>query len=73
MVSASHGDPGIDRLLFYGQLSPRVSRVFDIKKSDNMGIPIVDENFIHEGMAQKMWVTIRQGRMETKCQILLPL
>lgn len=47
----------IDWVLFYGELSLDNAHISLIKKFDNMGISLMDEDFIYESLAEKIWVT----------------
>ena len=37
------------------------------------GILVLDEDFIHEGLAEKVWVTFRQRWLQEQVQILFTL
>ena len=50
----SHGC--YDRISFHGRLSAAHAYLLYIKESNDMGISLMDEDFIHEGLAQEAWV-----------------
>ena len=57
MVHSRSCNSNIDWVLFYGEFSLDNAHISLIKKSDYMGIPLMDEDFIYESMAQKTRVT----------------
>ena len=51
---------GCDRLLLHGELAPTVSYLPDIKESNHLGIPLLDEDFLYESLAKALRVSFHE-------------
>lgn len=58
MVHTGPRQRGDDRVLVHGRLFSAHARVLHIKEFDHLGIPLMDEDLLHEGLAQKVWLPV---------------
>ena len=56
MVHSSPCNSNLDWFLFYGELTPHNAYISYIEKSDDMGIPLMDEDLLYESLAEEIRV-----------------
>ena len=71
MVHFSIGHCGNDRLFFHGRLIIAHAHILYFKESDYLGVSLMDEDLLHESVAQKIWLTFRQGWTESELEVFL--
>lgn len=69
MGPPTFGDCNNIRLLSYGELTICIPHIPDITKPDNMGVPFLDENLIHESLAKEIRVPILKRRCTNQLRL----
>ena len=71
MVHFSIGHCDNDRLFLHGRIFIAYAHILYIKESDYMGVSLMDEDLLHESVAQKVWLAIRPGWAESELEVFL--